>query len=86
MRTQRPNLPFFVNGGKISMCQSAIYATAEWANDMERRLLRLGCGEMLDRTRHLAWAEKVVAKSTFLMSPSGSAGYVLLPSYQPVSM
>lgn len=46
-----------VNAGHIPVEQSRIFALAAWANDQERRLLRLHCGQMLDRSRHLAWAK-----------------------------
>lgn len=73
------NCPMFVNAGRISKRQSAIYATAQWANHMERKLLGLPCGQALERSRHVAWAERVVGKSKFLMQPGGHFGVVVLP-------
>lgn len=49
-----------VNAGHISERATAVFAMAAWANDQERKLLGLHCGQMLDRERHLAWAETVV--------------------------
>ena len=39
---------------------SKVFALAAWANEQERRLLGLHCGQMLDRSRHHAWAETMV--------------------------
>lgn len=50
-----------VHGGKIPFQQSRIYAFAQWANDCERKLLGLHCGQMLERSRHMDWARKIVA-------------------------
>lgn len=49
---------FAVWAGHIPERQGDIYALAAWANEQERKLLGLHCGQMLDRTRHLAWAER----------------------------
>jgi hypothetical protein len=46
--------------GNITERQSDIFALAAWANDCERKLLGLHCGQMLDRRRHLKWAEAIV--------------------------
>lgn len=46
----------FANAGNIPIEQSASNALTQWANDMERKLLGLHCGQMLDRQRHCEWA------------------------------
>lgn len=48
-----------VHADKILFAESLVYAWAEWANDCERRLLGLHCGQMLERSRHLAWAKRM---------------------------
>lgn len=49
-----------VHAGKIPFQQSRIFAFAAWANECERKLLGMHCGLVLDRTRHMAWARKIV--------------------------
>ena len=46
----------FVSHGNIPIEQSAVNALTQWANDMERKLLGLHCGRVLDRQRHREWA------------------------------
>jgi hypothetical protein len=77
------NLPFFVNGGHISKRQSAINALAQWANDNERRLCGLSCGDVLPRDRHRTWAEQVIADCRFLMQVGDNFGVVVLPRNRP---
>lgn len=50
--------------GKIPFRQSAVYTLTAWANDCERKLLNLHCGQMLERSRHRAWAERLIPPST----------------------
>jgi hypothetical protein len=50
----------WVNAGRIPERQTKMYALAAWANDCERKLLGLHCGQVLDRKRHLNWAEGIV--------------------------
>lgn len=50
---------FFANAGVISVQESAYDAVVEWANDMERKLLRLHCGQWLPRDGHRAWARSI---------------------------
>ena len=40
---------------------SKVFALAAWANEQERKLLGLHCGQMLDHKRHREWAEGVIA-------------------------
>lgn len=47
--------------GIIPECQSDIYNLAAWANDQERKLLGLHCGQQLDRSRHYAWAKEILS-------------------------
>lgn len=46
-----------------------------WANDCERKLLGLHCGQMLDRTRHREWA-KLNWREFWWELPRGTRGYV----------
>lgn len=62
----------FVNAEHIPLEHSAINALAQWANDMERGLLRLHCGQFLDRARHREWATRSL--KGFEMA-DGSTGY-----------
>ena len=52
-------VPFF-NCGHIPMQDSAENALTEWASTCERKLLQLGCGTVLPRERHRAWAHDVL--------------------------
>lgn len=45
-----------VNAGHIPLEETMVNALAQWANDAERRLLGLHCGQMLCRDRHRQWA------------------------------
>lgn len=53
---------FFVNAGVIPIRESAVNALAQWANDMERKLLGLHCGQMLERSRHRTWAASALVQ------------------------
>lgn len=61
----------FANAGNILAKQSAINAVAQQANDWERKLLGLHCGQMLDRTRHKAWAARRVVGAQYAIRRSG---------------
>jgi len=66
----------FTNAGKIPVEQSAFNALMQWANDCERRLARVGCGTVLDRTRHREWAARRMADAVIVerewTAPDGS--------------
>jgi len=47
---------FGVTAGKRPLDQAAQHTLTQWANDCERSLLGLHCGEILNRARHASWA------------------------------
>lgn len=47
------------SAGIISPLESKVNAYAQWANDCERKLLGLHCGQMLPRERHRNWAREI---------------------------
>lgn len=65
----------FVNAGIIPVEQSAENALATWANDNERKLCGLGLGQMLDRSRHRAWARDKM-RTAAIGSATDAHGFV----------
>ena len=47
------------NAGIISPLESKVNAYTQWANDCERKLLGLHCGQTLPRERHRNWAREI---------------------------
>lgn len=58
---------WFGHAGIIPLRESTRNALAQWANDCERRLLGLHCGQMLDRRRHKRWAGSKVCGATIML-------------------
>lgn len=77
------NLPFFINAGRIPDRQSQINELAGWANDQERKLQRLHCGQVLPRERHRMWAEQEIDRRRVVYVASGRAGIICRRSTLP---
>lgn len=60
----------FTEMGTKPITDCAAWHIASIANDRERRLLNLHCGQMLPKARHNAWAAEKVAKAKIETVPT----------------